>query len=75
MPSIQLKNIFLDEAEDDKIKKTMMCKTNIKNCLVIYRSSNIFKLKNLTNASMNLIERCFPMMASCNNLIELDFFH
>ena len=52
----------------------MMSKTNIKNCLVIYYSSKIFKLSILTNASMNLIERCFPLVANCNNLIELDFF-
>ena len=56
------------------MKKTMMSKTNIKNCLVIYYSSKIFKLSILTNASMNLIERCFPLVANCNNLIELDFF-
>ena len=55
------------------MKKTMMSKTNTKNCLVIYYSSKIFKLSSLTNASMNLIERCFSMIASCNNLIELDF--
>ena len=68
--SMKLNKILLNEIEDNKINKTMMSKTDVKNCLVAYSSSTIFKLLNSSKASMNLIERCFQMISDLDNFLE-----
>ena len=73
MTSIKLNKIFLKEVEDGIIKNTMKSKIDIKNCLVIFHSSNIFELSTSTKVSMSLIERCFSMIVDSNNCFELDF--
>ena len=73
MTSIKLNKIFLKEVEDGIIKNTMKSKINIKNCLVIFHSSNIFELSTSTKVAMSLIERCFSMIVDSNNCFELDF--
>ena len=71
--SIKISKVSLIEIEDHKIKKTMLSKINIKNCIVIYSSSNIFRLSSSSKVSMSLIERCFPMIADSVNFLELDY--
>ena len=39
----------------------------------MYCAKIIFNWSNSTKVSMNLIERCFPMIADSNKLFELDF--
>ena len=73
MTSIKLNKIFLKEVEDGIIKNTMKSKIDIKNCLVIFHSSNIFELSTSTKVAMSLIERCFSMIVDSNNCFELDF--
>ena len=60
---MKFNKFFLNETEDDKIKKTMMSKTDKKSCLLIYCLSNICKLSNSIKVSMSFIERYFPIFA------------
>ena len=71
--SMKISKVSLIEIEDHKIKKTMLSKINIKNCLVIYSSSHIFRLSSSSKVSMSLIDRCFPMIADSVNFLELDY--
>ena len=73
MSSIKFNKTFLNEYEDDKVKKTMMSKINKKNCLVIYCLSKIFELSNSVKASLSLIEQSFFMFAGSRNFLELEF--
>ena len=73
MPILKFNKIILSEIQDDEINKYIMSKTDIKNCLVTYCLSSIFKLSNSNTVSMNLIERCFPMFADSGNFLELGF--
>ena len=69
---MKLNKILLDEIKFNKMKKTMKFKTDIKNCLVTYCSSNIFKLSVLSKVSMSFIEIYFSMTADSDNFLELD---
>ena len=71
--SMKFNKILLNEIEDNNINKIMMSGTDIKNCLITYYSSNIFKLSSLIKVSMSLIERCFSMIGDSDNFLELDF--
>ena len=70
---MKFNKILLNEVGDDKIKKYMKSKIDIKNCVVIYCLSIIFKLSNSCKVSMSLIERSFQIIAESDNLLELDF--
>ena len=70
---IKLNKFFLNENENEKMKKTIMSKINKKSCLVIYCLSYIFKLPNSVKISMSLIEQLFPMFADSDNFLELEF--
>ena len=63
MPLMKLNKMFLNENEDNKIKKTIISKIDKKNCLVVYCLSSIFELSNSIKVSMSFIERYFPIFA------------
>ena len=72
LPISKFKDILLSEIYD-KLNKIMISKTDTKNCLVTYCTSVIFNLSNSIKISMNLIERCFPMIADSDDFLDLDF--
>ena len=73
--SLKFNKFLLIEVEDNEINKTMMSKKEIKNCLVIYSLLNIFNISSSIEASMSLIERCFPTFADSDNFLELDVIY
>ena len=75
MPLMKLNKMFLNENEDNKIKKTIISKIDKKNCLVVYCLSNIFELSNSIKVSMSLIEQCFSLFADSDNFLELEFYY
>ena len=70
---IKFKKMLLSRFEDNNYNNVMISHTNAKKCLVTYCASNIFNLSNSIKVSMNLIERCFPIISDSDNLFELDF--
>ena len=73
MPLTKFNKFFLNEAEDVKIRKTLISKINKKNCLVLYCLSKIFKLSSSVKASISLIEQSFSIFAGSDNFLELEF--
>ena len=69
---LKLNNLFLEEKVESKLSKVVKKILNIQNVLTFYQ---LTKLPSLSEATSSYIERCFTMLATTDNFLELDFIH
>lgn len=53
----------------------MVDKINVQNVATLYQISSLFYLLKTNKVTFDYIQRCFPMVAECDNFFMLDFNH
>ena len=72
---LKLNKVILDEKVESKICQVVRKKLNIRNVLALQQLTKLFKLSSLSGATSSYIERCYTMLATTDNFMELDFIH
>ena len=70
---LRTNNMLLNEDVGNEIYKCFEDEVNVNNVTALYYLSRVFKLSSLTKLSMSFIQRCFPMVSSSQEFLELDF--
>ena len=75
IPSLKTNYILLDDAKENELCERMESKINAANAATFYSISHYFTESRLSEVSLSIIERCFPLVAESRSFAELRFKH
>ena len=71
--SLVLNKLFLNNDEDISFNDHLMDTINVFNVAIFYKLAGIYSLANLTEGCFSFIQRCFTMVATTTNFLELGY--